>query len=153
MAQPNPPAPEPWAALYVVPREDGRGRSCGNCVMWVRAEGGRCAIHERTQLVHRTDVCGYHVSGEPMAEWMDHPGLEPVTPEFSGLEAVGAEGTKCGSCRYYRQTGGDGTAECGGVQRPGAPEFTQARVHRDGCCARWERPQGAGARLRGMRQG
>lgn len=144
MAQPNPPAPEPWGVLYVPPRKDGRGRLCGNCVMWTAAEGGRCVIHARDLVVKRTEVCGYHVSGRPMPKWMDHPGMEPVDPELSGLEEVGSAGTKCGNCRYFS------AAACARVQQPGAPRFTPAKVEANGCCAAWERRRRPGARLRGI---
>lgn len=146
----NPPAPSPAAVLYVDPRKDGKGRLCGNCIMWVRAEGGSCVIHLRDMLVKRTAVCGYYVAGDPMAEWMDHPGIEPLSPRESGFEEVGLIGTKCGNCRHY-EAGAGSRGTCARVQAPGRPEFTPAPVHRDGCCAAWERSQGAGSRLRGMR--
>ena len=46
------------------------------------------------------DNHGAFFMGEVMEEWMDHPGIEPVDEELSGLEEVG-EGTICGNCRHY----------------------------------------------------
>jgi hypothetical protein len=106
--------PEPWGVVYTPPNPDASRKSCGNCMMWVD-----------------DDVCGYHIYGEPMAEWMGHPGMQPVQQEYSGLETVEG-GTSCDSCRYYDGDEVEGT--CRAVIIPGSLAPVQAL----GCCARWE---------------
>lgn len=123
--------PEPWGVVYTPPNPDASRKSCGNCMMWVETE--QCAIHDPELGILDDDVCGYHIYGEPMAEWMDHPGMQPVQPEHSGLETVEG-GTSCDNCRYYN--GDEVEGVCQAVAAPGSLE--PAPVQSLGCCARWE---------------
>lgn len=131
------PAPAPWGVLYARPNPDGSRKKCGNCMMWVSGEEA-CAIHEKSQSVKESMVCGYHVFGKPMKAWMDHPGIEPVTPEFSGLEEVG-EGTSCDTCKHYEiQSVSKKKGLCHAVA-PEAGKEPPTPVDALGCCARWEK--------------
>jgi len=95
-------------------------------MMWV--EENACVIHSRELEVTGDHICGYHVFGEPIPEWMDHPGMQPVDPANSGLELVEG-GTHCGNCKYYAE------GKCAAVVgEDGVP----ADVAEYGCCARWE---------------
>lgn len=122
------PAPAPWGVLYAAPGPGGARKKCGNCMMFVRE--GSCAIHERRVPVSTEHVCGYHVHGQPMDKWMDHPGIVPVKPETSGLERIRG-GTSCDTCRYYS------SRLCLAVA--GLSGKPPAKVHPRGCCARWDR--------------
>jgi hypothetical protein len=132
-----PPMPEPWGVLYMPPRADGAGRRCGNCMMWAREKGGRCQIHARSLQVPISSVCGYHVSGDPMAKRVEPPGLDPVLPQFSGLDRAPRAGTSCANCRHFAGPR-PGTGNCMIVQRPGRKPGVPALVHSQGCCAAWE---------------
>lgn len=124
-------------ALFVPPSPDGSRKKCGNCIMFVQpGDGeakGRCVIHERSRPIGEGDVCGYHVFGEPMTEWMEHAGIMPVTPQISGLiDTPGHQGTSCDLCIHYR--GGARpvceavTTNDGGSLLPVSPLA---------CCSRW----------------
>jgi hypothetical protein len=127
------PLPFAWGVLYAHPNKDGSMKSCRNCYAWVAGEN-KCVIHPRDVKVTSVQVCGYHIPGEPLKEWMDIPGLESVDPSLSGLARVG-EGTVCGSCTYFEKT-----SEAGGLchavaSKNGKPPQP---VEEMGCCARWE---------------
>lgn len=128
------PLPKPDGALYRHPNPDGSRKACRNCIMWV-SEEDRCVIHARGQEVDASQVCGYHIFGQPMVKWMDHPGIQPVTPDISGLRNAGG-GVACGSCRFFQHTGGAGGL-CFGVSRPGDRQPPQP-VELQGWCARYE---------------
>lgn len=127
------PLPFAWGVLYAKPNPDGSMKSCRNCYLWVRADN-RCLIHRPDVEATAAHVCGYHVFGQPAERGAVIPGLDPVDPALSGLEAVG-EGTVCGTCVYYEPTG-RAKGLCHGVAGPdGAPPQP---VQLMGCCARWE---------------
>lgn len=101
VSNPEPaPLPFAWGVLYRNPNPDGTRMRCARCIMFVSGEN-RCVIHSRDVEVLPTDVCGYFVFGEPMKKWMDHPGMQPVMPELSGLRDAGS-GVSCGNCRYFQ---------------------------------------------------
>jgi hypothetical protein len=128
------PLPQKWGVLYAHPNPDGSRKRCGNCMMWTPDAGGRCVIHDPRLQITPSMVCGYHVFGDPMLEWVDHPGTEPVDPENSGLEEVGA-GTSCDTCVFYEARTrhvGSCHAVAKSNDRPPTP------VEAMGCCARWE---------------
>jgi len=132
-----PPPPTPAEVLYVAPTGTGEGRLCRNCVAW-DSSGRRCVIHRKSVRVAATAVCGYHVYGEPLPDWIDLPGIQPVEPATSGLVTVGEPGTACGNCVAFRPTGGHSTAGAclavGEVVRGG---WRPAEVDEGGCCTRW----------------
>lgn len=105
-----------------------------NCFMYVPSENA-CAIHLRDQEVLTSDLCGYHIFGKPMERWMDHPGMQAVTPNISGLRPVGA-GAVCANCRFYRDQG-NGKGLCYGVSKPDDRKPPQP-VELMGFCARYE---------------
>lgn len=128
------PLPAPDGALYRHPNPDGSRKRCENCFMFVPSEQA-CIIHFRDQKVESTDICGYHIFGQPMDKWMDHPGMQPVTPDISGLRRVGG-GAVCASCRFYRDQG-NGMGLCYGVSKPDDRKPPQP-VELMGWCARFE---------------
>lgn len=115
--------------LYAPPNKDGSTKNCKNCIMWVKTK--QCAIHRKGLEVVADDVCGYHVYGKPMKEWMDHPGIDPVRPVHSGLELVKG-GTHCLNCRHL-----SAVATVCTVAR-NADGTALASVDKNGCSARWE---------------
>jgi hypothetical protein len=128
------PLPKPDGALYRHPDPDGSRKACRNCVLFVSDED-RCVIHHRDQEIDAAQLCGYHVFGTPMKTWMELPGIQPVTPDISGLRWVGP-GAACASCRFYRRRDDQGGL-CIGVsdpqtRQPGVP------VESRGWCARYE---------------
>lgn len=128
------PLPKPDGALYRHPNPDDTRKACLNCVMWVASEN-RCVIHLRDQEVGGDQLCGYHIFGAPLLEWVDYPGIMPVTPDLSGLRWVGP-GAACASCKFYRGRDENGGL-CVGVsdpetRQPGVP------VESRGWCARYE---------------
>lgn len=128
------PLPMPDGALYRHPNPDGTRKACGNCIMWVSGEG-RCVIHERNQPVAADQMCGYHIFGVPMEKWMDHPGMQPVTPDISGLRWVGP-GAACASCKFYRYRD-ENAGLCVGVSDPDT-RLPGVPVASRGWCARYE---------------
>jgi|FLYN01.1.fsa_nt_gi hypothetical protein len=128
------PLPMPDGALYRHPNPDGSRKRCGNCIMFVASENA-CVIHRRDQDVLESDVCGYHVYGRPLSEWMDHPGIAPVTPDLSGLRPAGP-GVSCASCRFYQDQGA-GKGLCWGVSKSDDRRPPQP-VEALGWCARYE---------------
>lgn len=128
------PLPMPDGALYRHPDPDGSRKSCGNCIMWVSGEA-RCVIHERNQVVESQQMCGYHIFGQPMTKWEDHPGIQPVTPDISGLRWAGP-GVACASCKFYRRHD-DVSGLCVGVSDPKTRE-PGVPVESKGWCARYE---------------
>ena len=121
--------PAPWGVLYAHPNPDGSKKRCGNCMMWVKE--GKCSIHKKSLKIPKTKVCGYHIFGKPTEKWMDHPGMDPVDKEMSGLDEVG-EGTICGNCKHYDDGNCYAVAPRDGQEPP-------AKVEEYGCCARWVR--------------
>jgi hypothetical protein len=113
--------------LYVEPAPGNAKRNCDNCMMWVRTN--KCVIHSKSKAIQAKDVCGYHVYGQPMEEWMDHPGMQPVNPKYSGLTHV-EEGTHCGNCMHFS---GD---RCTAAKTDKGTSHPPVDVN--GCCARWE---------------
>lgn len=128
------PLPAPDGALYRRPNPDGSRKSCRLCIMWV-SEENKCVIHPKDVEVTADMVCGFHVYGEPIKKWMDHPGIQPVTPDLSGLQIVGA-GAVCASCRFY-EDGGNGAGLCWGVSKPEDRRPPQP-VELMGWCSRYE---------------
>lgn len=127
------PYPKPWGVLLAQPNPDGSRKTCGNCMMWVRTD--QCAIHDPGLPVSEEHICGYHVYGQPMDEWMDHPGIQPVNPEYSGLEHVPG-GTSCDICIYYEQV----DDEMGMCHQVADPEIHSPPVPVSAlqCCAAWD---------------
>ncbi len=126
------PLPEAWGVLYAKPNPDSTAKVCANCIMW-SYEDQRCSIHAADVEVPYNAICGYHVFGAPMEIRMEHPGMEPVDPKFSGLEVV-PNGTFCGNCIYYEPTATD-KGNCWAVaKKDGKPPQP---VDFLGCCARW----------------
>lgn len=121
--------PTTWGVLYVHPNPDGSKKKCENCIMWVEQGAGKCNIHKKSLKITKSMVCGYHVFGEHMEKWADHPGIEPVDEKLSGLEEVG-EGTICGNCKHYDDGKCYAVAPKDGQEPP-------ADVEEYGCCARW----------------
>ena len=91
-------------------------------------------IHSPRLRIPMHMICGYHVFGTPMPHWMDHPGIQYVDPENSGLETVPG-GTSCDTCVFYEGRSRD-KGVCYGVAK--SNDFPPAPVHARGCCARWE---------------
>lgn len=118
--------PEEWGVLLAAPNPDGSRKKCSNCMMWVTTN--QCHIHAKDEVITGAHTCGYHVYGQPETEWMDHPGIDPVKPKWSGLELV-PEGTACDNCAHY--AGEDGSGRCLAVA--GHPKVL-GRM----CCARWK---------------
>ncbi len=140
-AKKDAPLPQAWGVVYARPNPDGSRKSCQNCMMFIpRDEDGRgkCSIHARTQEIKPDDTCGYHVFGTPMDKWMDHPGMDPVDPKYSGLGNVPG-GTSCDVCVYYEGQG-EGKGLChavaSGDEPPAGPP--PVTVEAKGCCSRWE---------------
>lgn len=127
------PLPFPPGVLYRHPNPDGSRKNCGNCIMWVANED-RCVIHPRDLRIGEDEMCGYHVFGQPMPKWMDHPGIMPVTPDISGLRMAGP-GVACASCVFYKKQSDQGGL-CMGVANP---ETGQAPVPVEsrGWCTRY----------------
>lgn len=121
------PLPEKWGVLYARPNPDGSRKMCANCIMWV-APSQQCTIHDPDLSVPEKAVCGYHIYGAPTNAWMEHPGIQRVDPNDSGLEQTD-EGTSCNNCRFFDE--GYCTAV---IDTYGAT----AQVDPMGCCARWE---------------
>lgn len=128
------PLPKVTGALYRHPNPDGSRKACRNCIMWVSSEN-RCAIHGKDQAVTGDLVCGYHIFGTPMEKGMDHPGMQAVTPDVSGLRPAGP-GVACASCRFYEDKGG-GQGLCYGVSKDG-DRRPPVPVELLGWCARYE---------------
>lgn len=124
--------PAPHAVLYQGPDPDNTGKRCGKCMMWGR--DNRCTIHDEDLEVTATMVCGYYVHGNPMDKRMTHEGMTPVTPQLSGLEEVGEEGTYCGDCQHYEPVS-EKQGRCYAVDAKGEP----ALVAHFGCCSAWVR--------------
>lgn len=128
------PLPKPDGALYRHPNPDDTRKACRNCVLWVETRD-RCIIHAKDQEVDADQLCGFHVFGEPLKEWADLKGIQPVTPDLSGLRWVGP-GAACASCKFYRYQD-EMHGMCIGVsdpktRQPGVP------VESRGFCARYE---------------
>jgi len=136
------PRPEKGEVLYADPNPDGSRKACLNCIMWVSdnaiEDGAKCLIHEKSLQVEGNMVCGYHVYGEPMDKWMDHPGITPVQPDMSGL-ILAPYGTSCDICLFF--VAGRGTsATCLAVNSD--THEVDAFVEALGCCSRWaENPE------------
>lgn len=138
--------PETWAVLYVKPMKGKfvkQGRRCDNCFMWVKPTN-RCVIHSPDLEIAGSDVCGYHVAGNPIEDTERAAELfadiEPVDPENSGLENdVPSEGTMCGNCIAYSPSEKD-RGHCNAVttNNDKLPLLKQP-VSFYGCCARWEK--------------
>jgi hypothetical protein len=146
----SPPPPMPGEVLYVPPVEGIDGRNCANCVMWVVDES--CLIHAVQLHITGDMVCGYHVVGQSQRERF--PWGVPVEPELSGLITAPPDGTKCGNCLYFVDSGSDdGAGLCFGVagdiksvevtheQTLTSKSWTPAEVNALGCCSRWRQPQ------------
>ena len=89
------PLPMPNGALYRPSNPDGTRKSCGNCVLWVSQEG-RCLIHAQDVPIESSDMCGYHVYGQPQTAAGTFPGIAPIDPALSGLRRAGP-GVACAS--------------------------------------------------------
>lgn len=132
-----PPPPTPGEVLYVAPTGTGEGRLCRNCVLW-DSRGGRCTIRRKSVRVNATMVCGYHVYGQPLPDWVDFPGIEPVEAATSGLVQVAEPGTACGNCSWFRLADKRSTAgACMAVGQVVRGGWKPAQVDAYGCCARW----------------
>ncbi len=86
-------------AVYKRPNPDGTRKACSSCMMFVKGEN-KCTIHPKDLTVRSHYYCNYHVFGNPMEKWMDHPGMQPVDAAFSGLILAGG-GVACDICVYY----------------------------------------------------
>lgn len=142
----NPPPSTPGAALYVPPAPRAMsvrdpGRTCSSCVLWVAGENA-CTIHERALRIEAGQVCGYHLHGVPLFEWLTFPQLQRVTPETSGLIWTPPGGTRCGNCRWFERSSAPPSmvGVCGrvasSIELDGA--WRPAEVAELGCCAQWE---------------
>ena len=133
------PLPEPWGVLLAHPNPDGSRKSCVNCMMWARTD--QCAVHDPDLIITADHVCGYHVFGEPMEVMSDHPGIQHVDPDYSGLDLVPG-GTSCDLCIYYEAIGENYEAadEDGGwCHQVSAPDMgPPAPVGPLMCCAAWD---------------
>lgn len=127
-----PPLPTPGEALYRHPNTDGTPKACRNCMMYVPSEN-RCVIHDRGLEVTEDLICGYHIFGVPMEKWMEHPGMEALTPDLSGLRNAGS-GLVCANCRFFEDLG-NGKGNCSGVADPNTGQ-PPASVELMGFCAR-----------------
>ena len=126
------PLPEPWGVLLAHPNPDGSRKSCGNCMMWARAD--QCAIHDPDLVITADQTCGYHVFGQPMEMLPDHPGTQYVDPDYSGLELVPG-GTSCDLCIYYEPVDEE-SGWCHQISAPDAgPPWPVGPLM---CCAAWD---------------
>jgi hypothetical protein len=132
--EPAAPLPLPNGALYRDPNPDGSRKACANCIMW-SATSDQCVIHSPDVPVTRAMMCGFHVFGQPMAKWMDLPGIDYVKPELSGLRLAGP-GVSCASCEFYRAQNGQ-KGLCMGVSKP-EDRKPPVPVEALGWCARYE---------------
>jgi hypothetical protein len=123
-------APAPWGVLYAGPNPDGSRKKCDNCFMFLH-DKKRCVIHDKDLYVSDEHVCGYHVYGKPLANWMqqfyDH--ISPVDPNTSGLVRT-VDGSSCDICARYKSGWCFAVAERDDSDPP-------VRVEPLGCCARW----------------
>ncbi len=101
MAIPPGPLPTYFEAVYKKANPDGTRKACSNCIMFVKGEN-KCVIHPKDLTVRAHYWCGYHIFGEAMKKWMDHPGMQPVDSAFSGLRLAGG-GLACDNCVYYQR--------------------------------------------------
>jgi len=123
--------PTPAEALYAFPNPNGEGKRCGNCVLYARGDQ-QCYVHARDMKISETQVCGYHVAGQPSERFEQQPqNLDPVTPEYSGLTST-ESGAYCGICEHFD------SGSCFALQENG--QF--AEVEDMACCTRW-RPRAA----------
>ncbi len=118
--------PTPDEVLYQAPNSDGSRKVCGNCIMY-GTQDRSCTIHAAEVDIDPMQICGYYVFGPPMEERMVHAGMDPVTPDLSGLMDTEV-GSSCDICVHYRQE-----EICSAVQQEG--RF--AKVDPLGCCTRW----------------
>lgn len=130
----NAPLPEPSGVLYRHPNPDGSRKNCGNCILWVSSEN-RCAIHSRDLKIESTDMCGYHIYGQPLPHWVNFPLIDPVTPDLSGLRFAGP-GVACASCLFYERKGNE-DGLCHGVANP-QTKLPPAPVESRGWCSRFK---------------
>lgn len=129
------PKPKAWGVVYAEPNPNGSRKRCENCIMWTRAEGGRCVIHARSLRIRAEDVCGYHVFGVPLKKWMDHPGIKPVNPVYSGLTTDVGKGTSCDWCKWYDRKD-ERHGLCQVVDQEGSTKSQPVLAM--ACCAAWE---------------
>lgn len=126
-----------WGVVYKRPNPGGAFK-CETCVMWVRQDTDgkpKCVVHPRSLEVPPDFFCGYHIYGQPMPKWMDHPGMQPLEPKHSGARKVGA-GIVCRNCRYYTDHDGRlGLCSAITSEKRGEPPAT---VEAMGVCARHE---------------
>ncbi len=98
---PSPPSalPSYSEAVYKRPNPDATRQACSNCIMFVKGEN-KCIIHPKDLTVRSHYWCSYHVFGVSLEKWMDHPGMQPVDPSFSGLRLAGG-GIACDNCIFF----------------------------------------------------
>jgi hypothetical protein len=133
---------QPWGVVYVHPNPDGSRKACRNCIMWVAGQDRR-VVHEKNLPITAEHVCGYHVYGKPMRRWTDHPGIDPLDPNLSGLDMVPG-GTSCDICREYLPAprvfpAAEEGVVMGRCQVVIDQNRMPAPVDPLGCCARWVR--------------
>jgi hypothetical protein len=127
------PLPFAWGVLYREPNPDGSRKMCDNCIFFVPSEK-RCVLHPRDIQIDYTDMCGFHVFGKPLPQWVDFPGIDPLNPKLSGLRDAGS-GVSCANCKYYQvvdQTHGLCRAVAAENRKPPQP------VDSLGWCTRYE---------------
>ncbi|KKN72067.1 hypothetical protein LCGC14_0414620 [marine sediment metagenome] len=118
--------PTPDEVLYQAPNSDTTRKACGNCIMFGTKDRS-CTIHASEVDIDPLQICGYYVFGPPMETRIDHPGMDSVTPDLSGLMETSI-GSSCDICVHYSF---DET--CHAVQQDGR----YAKVDPLGCCTRW----------------
>lgn len=128
--------PKAWGVTYAAPNPDGSRKICSNCMMWVSTTT-QCVVHEKSLPVSNEQICGYHIFGQPMKKWTDHPGMMPLDPKYSGLAFVRG-GTSCDVCKWFGAKPGEPLGTCYAVLDNDSSKY--ATVHAKGCCARWEAP-------------
>lgn len=131
------PNPKLWGVIYTKPNSDGSRKSCGNCVMFAN-KSNECYLFEPNREITEDMICGYHVNGEPMPEFKSRLPMEPLDPDYAGLEHV-KNGTSCDNCKFYTANDTDaeqGKGGCMAVDAEGSDK--PAVVEAKGCCSRWE---------------
>ena len=108
------------------------GKRCDNCRLWAEREE-RCLLMGRDVEVLASNVCGYHVAGDPQLYVTALSGEGTLAPELAGLIEAPSRGTTCDGCSYYDPRG----ADVGLCRAVAGDDGRAARVDALGCCARW----------------
>lgn len=117
--------------LYSEPNPNSSRKQCKNCFLFMPGMK-QCVIHDSDVPIAEDMICGYHVYGQPSVVELSRENMEPVKPEFSGLERV-KRGASCDTCDHYSARGQQ-SGVCRAV-RDDAGE--KAQVEALGCCTRW----------------